>query len=100
MVHSATLLKAEVKVLQEANQVKKRRERKCKRCIYQGGSLTVEEGKELVQSTQTWQEEQEEGSDTVQPWCLEAKRWRCGLCNQVGHNACTCKEPQDLIEVE
>ena len=100
MVHSATLLKAEVKVLQEANQVKKRRERKRKRCIYQGGSLTVKEGEELVQSTQTWQEEQEEGSDTIQPWRLEAKWQRCGLCNQVGHNACTCKEPQDLIEVE
>jgi hypothetical protein len=36
MVHSATLLKAEVKALQEANQAKKRRERKQKRRIYQG----------------------------------------------------------------
>ena len=53
MVHSATLLKAEVKGLQEANALKKRRERKRKRRIYQGGSLTVQEGKELIQSTQT-----------------------------------------------
>jgi hypothetical protein len=97
MVHSATLLKAEVKALQEANQAKKRKERKRKRRIYQGGSLTVEEGKELVRSTQT---QQEEGSDTVQGQRLEAKQRRCGLCNQVGHNARTCKAPQDSIEVE
>jgi hypothetical protein len=100
MVHSAILLKAEVKALQEANQVKKRRERKRKRRIYQGGSLTIEEGEELVRSTQTRQEEQEEGSNTLQPQRLEAKRRRCGLCNKVGHNARTCEEPQDVIEVE
>ena len=97
MVHSATLLKAEVKALQEANQVKKRRERKRKRRIYQGSSLTIEEGQELVQSTQT---QQEEGSNTVRGQRLEVKRRRCGLCNQVGHNARTCEEPQDSIEVE
>jgi hypothetical protein len=51
MVHSAILLKAEVKALQEANQAKKRRERKRKRRIYQGGSLTVEEGEEIIRST-------------------------------------------------
>lgn len=53
MVHSATLLKVEVKALQEANQVKKRRERKRKKYILQGGSLTVKEGEEIVRSTQT-----------------------------------------------
>jgi hypothetical protein len=34
IAHRLTLLSAEVKALQEANQVKKRRERKQKRCIY------------------------------------------------------------------
>ena len=97
MVHSATLLKAEVKALQEANQAKKRRERKRKRRIYQGGSLTVEEGEEVVRSTQT---QQEEGSNTIRGQHLEGKRRRCGLCNQVGHNARTCEVPQDSIEVK
>jgi hypothetical protein len=50
MAHSFTLLKAEVKVLQEANALKKKRANKRKRRIYQGGSLTVEEGQEIVQS--------------------------------------------------
>ncbi|KFY15625.1 hypothetical protein V492_01867 [Pseudogymnoascus sp. VKM F-4246] len=41
MMHSAVLLKAEVKALQAANEQKKRRERKRKRRIMQGGSLSV-----------------------------------------------------------
>jgi hypothetical protein len=97
MVHSATLMRAEIKALQEANEAKKRRQRKQKRRILQGGSLTVEEGEELVRNTQT---AQEEGSDTIRGQRLEGKRRRCGLCNQVGHNARTCEAPQDLIEVE
>lgn len=97
MVHSATLLKAEVKALQEANQVKKRRERKQKRRIIQGGSLIVEEGKELVQSTQT---QQEEGGEATQAQGSEGRRRRCGICNRVGHNARTCERSQDLIDIE
>jgi hypothetical protein len=97
MAHSFTLLKAEVKALQEANQVKKRRERKRKRRILQGGSLTVEEGEELVRGTQT---QQEESGDTILCQRIEGKRRRCGLCNRVGHNARTCEQAQDSIEVE
>lgn len=97
MVHSATLLKAEVKALQEANQVKRRRERKRKKRILQGGSLTIEEGEELVQSTQT----QLKGVDEViQPQGLEGRRRRCGLCNKVGHNARTCERYQESINIE
>jgi hypothetical protein len=97
LVHRAALMRAEIKALQEANQVKKKRERKQKRRIHQGGSLTVKEGEEIVQSTQT---QQEEGGDTVRRQRSEAKRRRCGLCNHVGHNARTCEAPQDSIDVE
>ena len=48
MIHSAVLLKAEVKALQEANRVKKQRERKRKKRIVQGGSLTIQEGEDIV----------------------------------------------------
>jgi hypothetical protein len=50
MMHSAVLLKAEVKALQAANEQKKRRERKQKRRIMQGGSLSVREGEDILQS--------------------------------------------------
>ncbi|KFY30770.1 hypothetical protein V493_01675, partial [Pseudogymnoascus sp. VKM F-4281 (FW-2241)] len=52
MMYSAVLLKAEVKALQAANEQKKRRERKCKRRIMQGGSLSVREGEDIVQSAE------------------------------------------------
>jgi hypothetical protein len=48
MMHSAILLKAEVKALQAANEQKKRRERKRKRCIMQGGSLSIQEGEDIL----------------------------------------------------
>ena len=97
MVHSATLLRAEVKALQEANQVKKRRERKRKRRILQGGSLTIKEGEELVRNAGIGQE----GVDrVVQPQGLEVRRRRCGICNQVGHNARTCEQYQESITIE
>ena len=51
-MHSAVLLKAEVKALQEANEQKKRRERKRKRRIMQGGSLSVQEGEDILQSAE------------------------------------------------
>ncbi|KFZ24613.1 hypothetical protein V502_00907, partial [Pseudogymnoascus sp. VKM F-4520 (FW-2644)] len=52
MMHSAVLLKAEVKALQAANEQKKRRERKRKRCIMQGGSLSVQEGEDILQTAE------------------------------------------------
>lgn len=41
-------MKAEMKALQVANQVKKRRERKRKRRIAQGGSLTIHMGEDIL----------------------------------------------------
>jgi hypothetical protein len=50
MMHSAILLKVEVKALQAANEQKKRRERKHKRHIMQGGSLSVRDVEDILQS--------------------------------------------------
>jgi hypothetical protein len=52
MMHSAVLLKVEVKALQVANEQKKRRERKRKRHIMQGGSLSIQEGEDILQSAE------------------------------------------------
>jgi hypothetical protein len=52
MMHSAVLLKAEVKALQAANEQKKRRERKRKRRIMQGGSLSVRDAEDILQSAE------------------------------------------------
>jgi hypothetical protein len=91
MVHSATLLKAEVKALQKANQVKKRRERKRKRRIAQGGSLSIRTGEEILEDAEVEAQIQQEGQRfTIRPNGLKAKQRRCGLCNEFGHNARTC----------
>ncbi|KFZ23592.1 hypothetical protein V502_01928, partial [Pseudogymnoascus sp. VKM F-4520 (FW-2644)] len=52
MMHSVVLLKAEVKALQAANEQKNRRERKRKTRIMQGGSLSVREGEDILQSAE------------------------------------------------
>jgi hypothetical protein len=94
MMHSAMLLKAEVKALQEANQVKKRRERKRKRRIIQGGSLTVREGEDIVQSAEMDAQLRQE---IVRPGGSEGKQRRCSLCNNIGHNARTCAKRNESI---
>jgi hypothetical protein len=89
MMYLAVLLKAEVKALQEANQAKKRRARKRKVGILHGGSLTIQEGEELVREAGIGQEE---GGKAEEAQGQKGQRRRCGLCNQVGHNARTCKK--------
>ena len=94
MMHSTVLLRAEVKALQEANEVKKRRERKKKRRIAQGGSLTIQEGVELLQRDQI------EGRGVVeerQPETSRAKQPRCSICGSTGYNVCTCQRHQESI---
>jgi len=90
MMHSAVLLKAEVKALREANEVKKRRERKQKRRIAQGGSLTIQEGEEL---SQRGLKEEERVAEERQAETVRAKKQsRCSVCGNSEHNARTCQQ--------
>ena len=90
MMHSAVLLRAEVKTLQEANGAKQRRERKQKRRIAQGGSLTIQEGVELSQRGQI---EVERGIEEGQLQTLRVKKQaHCSICGNSEHNARTCQQ--------
>ena len=90
MMHSAVLLKAEVKALREANEVKTRRERKQKRQIAQGGSLTIQEGEELSQRGQI---EEERVHENKQPETIKAKKQsRCSICGNSEHTARICQQ--------
>ena len=96
MVHTAILLKAEVKALQEANQAKERRKRKQKKRIAQGGTLTIQEGEDLIENTAIQaQIRREVAGRIVRPDGSEGKQRRCGNCNQFGHNSRTCKGIED-----
>jgi hypothetical protein len=101
MMHSAVLLKAEVKALQEANQAKKRRERKRKRRIMQGGSLSIQEAEDILQSAEVdAQIHTEVVSETTRQEGSKGRQRRCGLCGNTGHNARTCERHQNSITVE
>ena len=48
MMHTAVLLRAEVKELQAANAMEKRRQRKRKKRIQESGVFTVKEGQDIA----------------------------------------------------
>jgi hypothetical protein len=85
MAHSAALLKAEVKALQEANQAKKRRARKQKRRIQHSGSLTIKERENIVQNAAIKAQIRQE---------IKGSQRRYGSCNSIGHNSRTCGRRQ------
>ncbi|KFZ02603.1 hypothetical protein V500_00078 [Pseudogymnoascus sp. VKM F-4518 (FW-2643)] len=78
-MHSAVLLKAEVKALQAANEQKKRRERKRKRRIMQGGSLSIQEGEDILHSAKVdAQVYIEVASESSQQVGSKGQQRRCG----------------------
>jgi hypothetical protein len=97
MMHSAVLLKAEVKALQAANEQKKRRERKRKRRIMQGGSLSVQEGEDILQTAEVDAQVQTEAAQQVGS---KGRQKRCGLCGIMGHNSRTCERHEESITIE
>jgi signal recognition particle GTPase len=84
MMHTTTLLKAEVTKLQEANKVITKRQKKRRKRIQQGGVLTVQEGQNIIQQEEQINEEMRNRSG----------QRRCGLCSALGHNSRTCKTPK------
>ena len=101
MMHSAVLLKAEVKALQAANEQKKRRERKRKRRIMQGGSLSVREGEDILQTAEVnAQIRTEVASETTQQVGSKGLQKRCGRCEKIGHNTRTCERRQESITID
>ncbi|KFY92839.1 hypothetical protein V498_04716 [Pseudogymnoascus sp. VKM F-4517 (FW-2822)] len=92
---------AEVKALQAANEQKKRRERKRKRRIMQGGSLSVREGEDILQSAEVdAQLRTEVASETTRQVGSTGQQRRCGTCGNMGHNSRTCTRHEDLIAIE
>jgi hypothetical protein len=99
-MHSTVLLKAEVKALQAANEQKKRRERKHKRRIMQGGSLSVQEGEDILQSAEVdAQVRTEVASESCRQVGSKGRQKRYGRCEKIGHNSRTCERRLDIIPV-
>ncbi|KFY98681.1 hypothetical protein V500_01567 [Pseudogymnoascus sp. VKM F-4518 (FW-2643)] len=82
------ILKAEVKALQAANEQKKRRERKRKRRIMQGGSLSVRDAEDILQTAEVdAQIRSEVASESSRQVGSKGRQKRCSLCGIIGHNS-------------
>ena len=101
MMHSTVLLKAEVKALQAANEQKKRRERKRKRRIMQGGSLSVQDAEDILQTAKVdAQIRTEVASESSRQVGTKGQQQRYGRCKKIGHNTRTCERCQESITIE
>ena len=67
----------------------------------QGGSLSIREGEDILQSAEVdAQVRTEVASETAQQVGSTGRQRRCGLCGTMGHNARTCERRQESITIE
>jgi hypothetical protein len=87
---------AQNKALREANEQLSGRRKRKKVQIAIGGSLTIEEGLNIIQERQI---EQQLGVEAgVAPGATNTTtttQRKCGLCKAVGHNSRTCQKHQN-----
>jgi hypothetical protein len=93
VMHQVTLLQAEVSSLRKANEALSKRRRAKKTRVRLGGSLAVQDAKDLLDQKavagEVAQEIQLEGGGVGG---TRAKVRCCGVCGKPGHNARTCQE--------
>lgn len=100
MMHSVALLRDRVATLEEANHTLSKRRRAKRTRIRQGGSLTIQDGQDLLDQRtvdeQIHQEIRQSGGRRAR---TESKQRRCGTCGKTGHNARTCRENAEMSNV-
>jgi hypothetical protein len=100
LAHSVTLLTAEVRTLQKANEALSKRRRAKKTRVQLGGSLTVEDAQDmLAQKEAQEQVERDKRENSGRRKRTEAGQRRCGNCGKTGHNARTCQEDAEMSSV-
>ncbi|KZL83982.1 transposase [Colletotrichum incanum] len=101
MVHEQTLMRSDLAELREANDRLSRRRRTKKKQLQQGGTLTVDQAKDLksqIDATEQLRvETSQNGGRTRRP---ETRARRCGICGEPGHNARTCQKVESTSEEE
>jgi hypothetical protein len=100
MMHSVALLKDRVETLERANQALSKRRRAKRTRIHQGGSLTVQDGQDLLdQKSVDGQVQQEMRQNGGPGRGAPGRERRCGTCGKTGHNARTCQEDGEMSNV-
>jgi hypothetical protein len=93
MMHQVALLRTEVRDLRTANKALSKRRRAKKSRVRLGGSLTIQDGIDLLDQKDV--DEQLRGEDRRsggQGGQARTKTPRCGNCGKPGHNIRTCRE--------
>ncbi|KAH7012670.1 uncharacterized protein B0I36DRAFT_340066, partial [Microdochium trichocladiopsis] len=101
MVHEQDLMRQELAELRDANDRLSRRRRTKRKQLQKGGSLTIDQAKDLkaqIDATQQLIAETSQNSGrTRRP---ETRARRCGVCGEPGHNARTCQKVVSASEEE
>jgi DDE superfamily endonuclease len=100
MAHSVTLLTAENRNLQKANEALSKRRRAKKTRVRQGGALTVEDAQDILAQKDA---EEQVARDRRENRDGDGERRttvrRCGNCGETGHNARTCQVEAEMSDV-
>ncbi|KAK1838100.1 transposase [Colletotrichum chrysophilum] len=98
-MHQIALLRSEVQILREENNLLSRRRRAKKTRLRQGGSLTLAEAEDIQsQREATTQIEEETRRSSGRRVRTETGQRRCGACGNTGHNARTCQFTEEMSE--
>ena len=99
VMHEVALLRSEVSSLRKANEALSKRRRAKKTRVRLGGSLTVQDAKDLLDQKaiggEAVQETQQDGSGTGG---ARTKVRCCSVCSKPGYNARTCQEAAELSD--
>jgi hypothetical protein len=100
IMHQMVLMKDRIRDLEEANRTLSKRRREKKTRIRQGGSLSVRDAQEIIdsndvevqikQETRLGRGRTEENGPTQR---------RCGTCGKTGHNSRTCQKDEEMSNV-
>ena len=100
LAHSVTLMAAEIRILQKANEALSKRRRAKKTRVRLGGSLTIGDAQDLlVQKEVQEQVERETRKNGGRRTRTETAPGRCGKCRKPGHNARTCQKDVETSDV-
>jgi hypothetical protein len=99
MAHQNVLLRAEVKSLRKANELAIKRKQHSKKRVQKRGSLTVQDGMDLINQTAVdTQISQEIRGGGLSRDSISKRKRRCGNCSTTGHYISTC--PTRLVDIE
>ena len=94
MAHEMTLMSAELRSLRAANDAlsKRRRAKKKKLSLRQGGTLSQAEGSQILADKEAEGTGRNGGGENGGP----ATARKCGKCGNTGHNARTCQVDEEM----